>query len=363
MDTQIKKLIESTKRVLKDCMIENGAIVAANTAMPYYPIDAKDYRFVWIRDGAFACGIAQRLGIDAFTPFFKWAMNAEDWKSTGLFFKKYNVDGTKNRKNFQPDQNGLMLMALYDYCHTCEDRILEWEELIRKTADALCENWSKDRFTVVTEDVWEERRCFPDLHAGYTFSIAACSRGLSDAYELLGKEEWKKVSEQMKEVILSCKDHFTRSIGKLNDKRIDSSLLGLVWPFRIVSANDPRMVKTVELIEKEIVKDFGVYRYIDDEYDGWMYENRQRKLGAGYWPLLTFWMSIYYCEVADKKKAKKYYEKVLKDLKSVLIPEQIFDNDMQISVCPLLWSHAMFYFATEKLGLLDQNIQKQTKIS
>ncbi|MCK5176594.1 MAG: hypothetical protein KAQ92_02620, partial [Candidatus Aenigmarchaeota archaeon] len=67
-------------------------------------------------------------------------------------------------------------------------------------------------------------------------------------------------------------------------------------------------------------------------------------------PLLNFWMSIYYSIKGDKKNAEKYYYWVLEKIKdSDCIPEQIFENDIQVSVSPLLWSHSMFVLATKYL--------------
>ena len=39
---------------------------------------------------------------------------------------------------------------------------------------------------------------------------------------------------------------------------------------------------------------------------------------------------------------------------NLFIPEQIFDNDYQVSVSPLAWSHAMFVIANHKLGYLQE---------
>ena len=113
------------------------------------------------------------------------------------------------------------------------------------------------------------------------------------------------------------------------------------------------MIKTIGLIEDMIVKKKGVYRYENDEYDGWMYKRKiHRKKGAGYWPLLNFWMAVYYIEKGNKKQALQYYNKVIHDIKNKFIPEQIFKNNIQISVSPLCWSHAMFIIISKKLGHL-----------
>jgi len=44
----------------------------------------------------------------------------------------------------------------------------------------------------------------------------------------------------------------------------------------------------------------------------------------------------------EKEEAEKYNEWVLNRLDSPYIPEQIFENELQKSVCPLVWAHAMF---------------------
>gem|GEM_PF-1330418 len=47
----------------------------------------------------------------------------------------------------------------------------------------------------------------------------------------------------------------------------------------------------------------------------------------------------------------RYYDWVL-ERTDEFIPEQIFDNEIQVSVSPLLWSHAMFVIASGVLGYL-----------
>ena len=148
------------------------------------------------------------------------------------------------------------------------------------------------------------------------------------------------------------KGYVFRSFGRIDDKRIDASALGLIWPFKIINPKSELANATIEKIEEKLVKDYGVYRYEHDEYDGWMFETHHRKKGAGYWPLLNFWMSIVLCKMGRKEEAEKYYNKVIESIGEEFIPEQIFSNDIQKSVSPLCWSHAMFIFASRELGYL-----------
>ncbi|MEK6969042.1 MAG: glycoside hydrolase family 15 protein [Nanoarchaeota archaeon] len=391
MKTQISELLKISKTVIADCALPNGAIVAANSSKSYFPKEAKNYRYVWPRDALYICMAANILGLNIEEKFFSWCMKAEGWKQTGLFYEKYFVNGKKARHHFQPDQTGSILIALFNYYKHTQKKCSgdKFEELIKKSAEGLCKVWDTDHFKIVTQDLWEERLCFPDLEENFTYSLAICSRGLFCANELIPNPNWLKTAQEMKNVLLNNfkdQNYFYRSAGKINDLRVDASLLGLVWPSRIIKADGKRMKKTVQLIEKKLVKTFGLYRYEHDNYDGWMYKNNtsnemHRKKGAGYWPLLNFWMTIYYAQkykdisgtpkickiferlekssgsnnLNDRKKAAEYYHKVLSDLtirNTHFIPEQIFNNNIQVAVSPLCWSHAMFVIATKKLGFV-----------
>jgi len=76
-----------------------------------------------------------------------------------------------------------------------------------------------------------------------------------------------------------------------------------------------------------------------------------RNKGAGAWPILNFWLSIYYARLGYREKALQYYNWVLNRVRK-FIPEQIFENNIQVSVKPLCWSHAMFIIASRELGYL-----------
>jgi GH15 family glucan-1,4-alpha-glucosidase len=105
-------------------------------------------------------------------------------------------------------------------------------------------------------------------------------------------------------------------------------------------------------VEKQVVINGGVHRYQFDYYDG----EGSAQEGGGAWPILNFWLSIYYSLIHKKEKSKIYYQWVLKRLDKdgygVYIPEQIFD-DFRKGIYPLAWSHAMFIIASYYLGYLS----------
>jgi len=351
---KIKKLKKKSIEVIKDCCLDNGAIVAANPSKSYYPQEAKHYFYVWPRDASFTCIAADLFGLRGIQEkFFEWCLRrAEGFQRKSLFYEKYYVNGLKARLRFQPDQGGSILFALHHHYKEDLGKVKKFEKLIEKTADGICLHWNNDHFRLMTNDLWEERHTFPDLRDNFTYSLAVCSKGLELANEIIPNERWLEVSKKMRDIL---KGHFNgkffvRSHGKLSDERIDASMLGLVYPFEVFDPSGKKIKSTVKEIEKKLVIGGGVHRYEHDDYDGWMFDGFHRKKGAGAWPLLNFWLSIYYSKLGKKRKAEKYFDWVV-DRIDDYIPEQMFDNDIQVSVSPLTWSHVMFLLAGRKLGL------------
>lgn len=355
-NNKIKRLIEVSKKIITDCSLENGGIVAANSSKDYYPVTAKNYFYVWPRDASFTCIASDILGIENVQEnFFKWCIErAEGFRENGLFYEKYYPNGLKALLNFQPDQTGALLFAVWHHYKNDLKKFKKYHELVELAANGICNAWEKDHFIFVTNDLWEERFCFPDLTENFSYSLAACIRGLRCANEMIPRKHWLEVANEMKNSLdKHFMGHFIRSYGKIPDKRIDASVIGLVYPFEIYNPNDSKVVCSINELEKKLVINGGIHRYEHDEYDGWMQNGMHRKKGAGAWPLLNFWLSIYYSINGEKSKAEKYYNWVLDKLTgNGYIPEQIFENNMQVSVSPLLWSHTMFILASKQLGYI-----------
>ncbi len=353
----LEKLIETSKQVLKDCSLENGALVAANPIKPYYSKEAKHYLYVWPRDGAYNCIASDIIGItDIQKPFFDWIWDrAENLHETGLLYEKYYVNGLQALNRFQPDQGASVIIAI---CHCEQSGSVEKEEyhkLVKLLADGICKHWKEDHFDLITNDLWEERHTFPDLKENFTYSLAACICGLQKANEMAPNEKYQETINQMQKTIQNGVQNgqYVRSFGDLNDDHIDASLLGLVWPFNLIDPKSPEMTKTVDEIITKLSPADGVHRYENDEYDGWMYQTMHRKKGAGYWPLLNFWLAIVLNRMDRKDEALKYFNKVIEDIpENNLIPEQIFTNNIQKAVNPLCWSHGMFILAAKELNLI-----------
>lgn len=356
---KIKKLIEVSKKVLKDCALENGAIVAANSDKPYYTREAADYHYVWPRDAAFISVAADLLKLPIQEPFFDWLyIRPEDFKKDKLLYSNYSSNGRFGSfgKMFQPDQMGTVLWAIHHhYRHDLKQAATKYKDLIERMANGLCAVWNKNYFTPNTCDLWEgaDRQTSTRIENNFTYSLAACGRGLLSANEIIPTQLWREEAMQMLVEINEAYDeqnkYFYRNRGKISDKNVDASLLGLVYPFRICDPNDPKMLNTVKKIEEKIVVAGGVHRYENDYYDG---EGGAGE-GGGAWPVLNFLMAIYWKHQGNLEKAHHYYTWVLDKIDKTkdFLPEQVFD-DFRIGVYPLAWSHAMFVVASHELGYL-----------
>jgi len=389
---KIKELIKVSKDVIADGSLENGAIVAANSDKAIYPAATQDYRYVWVRDAAYVCMAADLLGFrDIPERFFEWCLNrAEDFRETGFFSNAYNVNGTIHgtliapneprvprqiRKSyidlihcgtqFQPDQCGSLLIAIAHHIKHFDADVSKYSKLIEKTAAGITNSWKGDAFVLPSYDLWEERCVLPEHEGFHTYSLAMCIAGLRAAIELLGKmRKWlqteKEMSKTFAEIYSGVKKSIPRTCRKAaiaqnrkiraDDLKPDTSLLGLVYPSGILDPLDEKMSSTVlEIIKMNTTDGGGLMRYPADRYCGGVRKGWVTLTGAGTWPLLSFWMSIYYSLCGDNKNARKFFDRPLKRIDKY-IPEQIFEDKSRTSITPLIWSHAMFVIAAKYLG-------------
>jgi GH15 family glucan-1,4-alpha-glucosidase len=361
--TKIQKLITTSKEVIKDCALEDGAIVAANTDKPYSPKEAGDYRYVWIRDAAYICVAAEYLNLPVQEPFFHWVSERpEDFDRDKLLYSNYSTNGriATMGKQFQADQMGALLWTIFNYYKDNLKESLKFKSLIERLADGLCAHWDKDHFSVATTDLWEaiERKTSSRLKNNFTYSLAACARGLICANEMIPNHLWKEAAMQMMSKINEAYDknkkYFLRNSGLISDLNIDASLLGLVYPFEVCEPHDERIVSTVKKMEGDIVEGGGVHRFQFDYFDS----EGSAQEGSGAWPVLNCWMAIYWQMAGDKEKALKYFNWVVDRAPKFnnYLPEQYFADNIRIGIYPLAWSHAMFIIACHYLGYLPKSL-------
>jgi len=353
-------LLSMSLDVIRDCVVANGAVVAANSDRPDYPRDVQSYRYVWPRDAAFMCVAARRAGIRDFQEgFFRWLLHrAEGLGESGLLFQNYYVNGPKRWLGLQVDQNGTTLWALDDFYGG--DYPVDIRDLVRRLAEGILSVWGKGFFSTLTQDLWEERYAYPDLKQFHSYSLAACIKGLRCAAAL--DEAYLGPAADMEIALKEAnRKGFVRTAGKLRDTAYDASLLGLVWPFGIYEPSDPLVDRFIGAVERRLTVRGGVRRYENDYYDGHRQHGIDSRRGGGAWPILHFWLAVVLCLRGEHEKARAYADYVLRRVQDHLLPEQLFDNDIQGGIRPLGWSHAMYILYSTMAPLSQYRDERRGK--
>ena len=200
------------------------------------------------------------------------------------------------------------------------------------------------------------------IHLYSLASIYSAFDSMIKIYNVLGKNvsefennrlKEEKVSKNINEISelkLKIKEYIetnlydeTRKsyVRNTTDKRMDISILGAVIPFGVFSPKEKKVQNTVENINLTIRTYTGGYQRFEKDH----YRN------GSPWPIANLWMTLYYLEIGEKKKAKETFDFVLKTAgKHSLLGEQIDNKTLKPNwVLGLGWSHAMFIIVLEKL--------------
>ena len=125
------------------------------------------------------------------------------------------------------------------------------------------------------------------------------------------------------------------------DKKMDISIIGAVTPFEVFKPKEKKIQNTVERINLSLRTYTGGYqRFENDNY-----------MNGNPWPISNLWMTLYYLETGEKKKAKETFDFVIKTAgKHYLLGEHVNNETLKPNwVIGLGWSHAMFIIVLEKL--------------
>jgi GH15 family glucan-1,4-alpha-glucosidase len=278
---------------------KHGGIVAAATfGLPEEEGGERnwDYRYTWIRDASFTVYAFMRLGYtEEANAFMHWVRErmgdcCEDANKLGILYAldgreelpEEELDhlsgyggaspvriGNEAYKQTQLDIYGELLDAVYLANKYGEAISHEgWKHVTRLVND-LCETWkSKD------VGIWEMRG--EDQH--FLHSRLMCWVALDRALRLSLKrslpapfERWDRERQAIHDDIWenfwdADLGHFVQHKGS---KNLDASML-LMPLVRFVGASDPKWLKTLDAIERTLVRDGMVFRYRndDDHQDG-----------------------------------------------------------------------------------------------
>ena len=326
------------------------------------------YAYCWTRDAVFITKALDILKMTKETEKFYSNFCRMTQSKNGMWEQRFYTDGKLAPSwGYQVDETASVVYGVYSHyeytkneeflkinLHMCEKAI---DFLKRYVRDLIDETGKYS----VSYDVWEEND--RGIHMYSLASIFAAFESMLNIYKVLGKnvsdfennrlkdekihkniEEIRKLQVEVKNLIdEKLYDENRKSyVRNSEDRRMDISLLGAVYPFRVFSPKEKKVLNTVENINLTLRTYTGGYqRY---EYDH--YRN-----GCP-WPISNLWMTLYYLENGEKKKAKETFDFVLKTAgKHSLLGEQIDNNTLKPNwVIGLGWTHAMFIIVLEKMA-------------
>lgn len=326
------------------------------------------YAYCWPRDAVFITKALDILKMKKETEKFYSNFCRMTQSKNGMWEQRFYTDGKLAPSwGYQVDETASVVYGVYSHyeyvkseeflkvnLHMCEKAV----DFLKRYVNDLLEGTGK---YPISYDIWEEND--KGIHMYSLASIYAAFNSMINIYKVLGKnvsdfennrlkdEKVQKNINQMTELQLKIKqlideklyDDTRKSyVRNSEDRRIDISLLGAVYPFNVFSAKEKKVLNTVENINLTIRTYTGGYqRY---EYDSYR--------GGAPWPISNLWMTLYYLENGEKKKSKETFDFVLKTAgKHSLLGEQIDNNTLKPNwVIGLGWSHAMFIIVLEKLS-------------
>jgi GH15 family glucan-1,4-alpha-glucosidase len=352
---------------------QTGATIAAPEFDPSFE-QSGGYGFVWPRDLGYVVlsFLAAGRG-DLAVPALRWL--AREQAPEGLWLQRYWTDGSlaPSWGLHQLDETGMVVFAYEAAWRELGDAALDRElwPSARAAADFLCGFLDAETgLPLPSVDLWEQSdgqhaysaaatfgglaaagamasRHEPSLASRYLETAESVRAGIeahlwSDEHGRYLRSRWVGRSDELGEEPPPVFDrplrYPTRAVRSADreDARVDSSLLGLAWPFRAVDPDSPRMRATLEAVERELrLGDGGVLRHEDDDY-----------AGGNPWLISTLWLGLAERQSGDDAGLRASLDYALaRQTPLGLLPEQATREGDPAWVVPLGWSHAMLILA------------------
>jgi len=352
---------------------ETGAVVAAPEFDPAFERSG-GYGFVWPRDLAYVVLAELAAGrADLAAPALRWL--ARQQAPEGLWLQRYWTDGSlaPSWGLHQLDETGVVVFAYDAAWQELGDAALDRElwPSARAAGDFLASFLDEETgLPLPSVDLWEQsdgqhaytaaatygglRACAamaarhePELAARYLVAAERVRAGIeehlwSEEHGRYLRSRWVARSDERGEpappIFGRTLRYPTRVVRSADpeDARVDSSLLGLAWPFRAVAPGSPRMEATIAAVVDLLqLPDGGVLRHEEDDY-----------AGGNPWLIATLWLGLARRQAGDEGALERVLEYTLAHQTPLgLLPEQVTPEGEPAWVVPLGWSHAMLILA------------------
>jgi GH15 family glucan-1,4-alpha-glucosidase len=325
-----QETIRSALALKLHCFDDTGAIVAAmTTSIPESPGAGRtwDYRYCWLRDAAYVLGALRHLGhFEERDHFVRYLLNIVGDTADFHFSPLYRVDGTSELEeriidgwpgfcghgpvrvgngaalHTQNDVFGELVLALsplYLDDRFSDERSKEALDLLDRLAEKAC--------TVVgTPDagIWEYRTEWKPQTFSSLMCWAAANRMalISARHAPSRRGRFEDAALRIRELIVSeaWSDSLGSFAGTHGGRELDAALLQMA-PLRMLPANDPKLVGTIDAINSQLAQEGWLYRYQLD--DGFGHPSVA-------FVLCTFWMIEALATLGRAAEARALMERV-----------------------------------------------------
>lgn len=285
---------------------KNGGVVAGmhNGAYPY----------VWPRDAMYAAVSLARAGhFEEARAAIKWMRDVafrgnESW-GKGFWYQKYTTDGYIIWSAPQVDETAVLPWAVW-YLYQANNNFTDISanyNMVVDSAFAMSSDSGLDGrlYFDDTYNLMHSMNVWEDSFALHLYSNANVWRGLKDAASIAlasGQPNGGTNAATFNSRAASIMNGLRARLA-WNGENTDISQLGLVYPFNVISPNDPDAVRLINRMNgtagdawgniHPLLRTSGEWNGLIDRYWGDTYWN------GGPWFLSTLWYGLYYMEKAD----------------------------------------------------------------
>ena len=357
---------------------DTGAIIASPEIDENFTKCGR-YAYCWPRDAVFMTKAMDILKMNKETEKFYKVFCQKTQSKNGMWEQRFYTDcKLAPCWGYQVDETASVVFGVYEhYKYTesekflkdnlqmCEKAIDFLKKYIRDWIEPSLKNEEQEGQTNIREhkyhvsyDLWE--MC-EGVHLYSLSSIYSAFENMLKIYNVLGKdisdfennrlkqEKVEKSKKEIEKLQLEIKKYINKYlydeekksyIRNSEDKKMDISIIGAVTPFEVFKPKEKKVQNTVERINLSLRTYTGGYqRFENDNY-----------MNGNPWPIANLWMTLYYLETGEKKKAKETFDFVIKTAgKHYFLGEQVDNETLKSNwVIGLGWSHAMFIIVLEK---------------
>ncbi|CAN5450076.1 glycoside hydrolase family 15 protein [soil metagenome] len=309
-----------------------GIVAAATTSLPELIGGARnwDYRFCWLRDATFTLYSLLEAGyVQEAESWRDWLLRAIAGKTSQLQImygaagerdlterELPNLKGYENSRpvrignaavnQFQLDVYGELVDTMHQ-ARKAGMKTSKWSRrMLQLIVEFVAENWKEP-----DEGIWEVRGGRRHFVHSKMMAWVALDRAVKSCRErglTHDAERWGKVRDRIHRQV--CRQGYNREVGAFTqsygDKRLDASLL-MMPLIGFLPPEDPRVVSTIEAIQRDLMVDGFLLRYRRDASN----TSAGLQPSEGAFLPCTFWLADCLHLIGRRDEAREIFERLL----------------------------------------------------